>query len=119
MTEKYQTLVENVVEFRYLGITVKQTNKQTPWPLVHKRTIPTEQWPGNYSNKSKLVQEIIKRIMNSGNACYHSVQNFCLLVSCLQTHTLKCTRLIISACASVWVQNLVSNIMEGEETNGV
>jgi hypothetical protein len=23
----------------------KQTNKQTPWPLVRKRTIPTEQPP--------------------------------------------------------------------------
>jgi hypothetical protein len=28
-----------------LGQTNKQTNKQTPWPLVRERTIPTERQP--------------------------------------------------------------------------
>jgi hypothetical protein len=32
-----------------------------------------------------LIQEEIKRSLNSGNACYHSVQNICLLVCCQKT----------------------------------
>jgi hypothetical protein len=43
---------ENVSQFRYLGTTVTNQN---------------------------LIQEEIKRRLNSGNACYHSVQN---LLSC-------------------------------------
>jgi hypothetical protein len=30
---------------------------------------------GNDSNNQNLIQEEIKRRLNSGNACYHSVQN--------------------------------------------
>jgi hypothetical protein len=41
-------LFENVSQFRYLGMTVTKQN---------------------------LIQEEIKRRLNSGNACYHSVQN--------------------------------------------
>jgi hypothetical protein len=41
---------ENVSQFRYLGTTVTNQN---------------------------LIQEEIKRRLNSGNACYHSVQNLC------------------------------------------
>jgi hypothetical protein len=47
---------ENVAKFRYLGAT--RTNQNS-------------------------FQEEIKRRLNSGNACYHSVQN--LLVCCLKT----------------------------------
>jgi hypothetical protein len=46
---------ENMSQFKYLRITVTNQN---------------------------LIQEEIKRKLNSGNACYHSVQNplsFCLL----------------------------------------
>jgi hypothetical protein len=40
---------------------------------------------GNDYNKSKLIQEELKRRLNSGIACYHSVQNICLLFYCLET----------------------------------
>jgi hypothetical protein len=36
---------------------------------------------GDDSNKQSLIQKEIKRRFNSGNACYHSVQN--LVFSCL------------------------------------
>jgi hypothetical protein len=51
---------ENVSQLRYLGMTVTNRN---------------------------LIQEEIKRRLNSGNACYHSVQN--LLSSCLLSKNLK------------------------------
>jgi hypothetical protein len=57
---------ENVAQFRYLGTTRTTQN---------------------------LIQEEIKRRLNSGNACYHSAQNICLLVYCLKTQKLEYTRL--------------------------
>jgi hypothetical protein len=51
---------ENVAKFRYLGTTITHRN---------------------------LIQEEIKRRLNSGNACYHSVQN--LLSSCLLSKKIK------------------------------
>jgi hypothetical protein len=50
----------NVAQFKYLGMTVTNQN---------------------------LIQEEIKRRLNSANACYHSVQN--LLSSCLLSTNLK------------------------------
>jgi hypothetical protein len=49
---------ENVAEFRYLGTTL--------------------------TNKNDIHDEIKSRL-NSGNACYYSVQNFCLSVSYQKT----------------------------------
>jgi hypothetical protein len=51
---------ENVSQFNYLGTTVINQN---------------------------LIQEEIKRRLNSGNACYHSLQN--LLSSCLLSKNVK------------------------------
>jgi hypothetical protein len=51
---------ENVSQFKYLGMTVTNQN---------------------------LIQEKIKRRLNSGNACYHSVQN--LSSSCLLSKNVK------------------------------
>jgi hypothetical protein len=44
---------ENVAQFKYLAMTITNQN---------------------------LIQEEIKRTLNSGNACYHSVRTFGLLV---------------------------------------
>jgi hypothetical protein len=51
---------ENASQFKYLGTTVTSQN---------------------------LIQEEIKRRLNSGNVCYHSVQS--LLSSCLLSKNLK------------------------------
>jgi hypothetical protein len=64
---------ENVTQFRYLGTTVTNQN---------------------------LIQEEIKRRLNSGNACYHSVQN--LFSSHLLSKSIK-IKIYNSACSSVWV----------------
>jgi hypothetical protein len=59
---------ENVVQFRYLGTTVTNQN---------------------------LFQDEIKKRLDWGNACYHSVQNYNFTFG------------------SVWVSNLVSDIKGG------
>jgi hypothetical protein len=68
----------NVSQFKYLGTIVTNQN---------------------------LIQEEIKRSLNSGNACYHSVQNI-LSSRLLSKKNLK-IRIYIQddnfACGSVWV----------------
>jgi hypothetical protein len=62
---------ENVPQFKYLGTKITNQN---------------------------LIQEEIKRRVNSGNACYHSVQNllsFHLLSNNIQDYNF--------ACGSMWV----------------
>jgi hypothetical protein len=67
---------ENVAQFRNLGTTVTNQN---------------------------LIQEEIKRRLNSSNACYHSVHN--LLSSRLLSKNIKTEiyKTINFACGSVWV----------------
>jgi hypothetical protein len=58
-------IISNVSQFRYLGMTVTNQN---------------------------LIQEEIKRRLNSGNACYHSVQNplpFRLLLKSVKVRVYK------------------------------
>jgi hypothetical protein len=61
---------ENVSQFKYLGTSVTNQN---------------------------LIQEEIKRTLNSGNTCYHSLHNFCYLKK-------KCKNLaIIFLLVLLWV----------------
>jgi hypothetical protein len=61
-----------------------------------------------------FIQEEDKRKLNSGNACYHSVQN--LLCSRFLSKNLK-IRIYVQdynfVCGSVCVRNLVSDIKRG------
>jgi hypothetical protein len=76
---------ENVAQFRYLGTTITNQN---------------------------LIQEEIKMRLNSGNACYHSVQN--LLSSRLLSKNIKLgIYKYLFAYGSVWVWNLDSDIKGG------
>jgi hypothetical protein len=66
---------ENVSQFKYLGTTVTNQN---------------------------LIQEKCKRSFNSGNACYHLVQN--LLSSCLLSKNVRIRIYKTNfACGSIWV----------------
>jgi hypothetical protein len=51
---------------------------------VFRRTVTIE----------NLNQDEIKRRLNPGNACYHSVQSFCLPICCLEAYKLEYMRLI-------------------------
>jgi hypothetical protein len=67
---------ENVSQFKYLGTSVIKQN---------------------------LIQEEIKRRLNSGNACYHSVQKI-LSSRLLSKHLkIKIYKTIILPVVSVWV----------------
>jgi hypothetical protein len=41
------------------------------------------------------INKEIKKLLNSGNACYHSAQNFCLPICYLKMQQLKYTMVIL------------------------
>jgi hypothetical protein len=57
------------------------------WHVAHFRYLGTTVIIQNW------IQEEIKRTLKSGNACCHSVQNFCLLVCCLKSQKLEYAKL--------------------------
>jgi hypothetical protein len=69
---------ENMAQFRYLGATVTDKN---------------------------LIQEEIKRRLNEGNACYHSVQN--LLSSQLLSKNIKLRKFILLVHAPLITSTLI------------
>jgi hypothetical protein len=52
---------------------------------IGNRSFENVQIFGNDSRNQNLIQEEIKRRLNSSNACYDSIQKFCYLVCCLKT----------------------------------
>jgi hypothetical protein len=67
---------ENVPQFKYLGMTVTNQN---------------------------LIQEEIKRRLNSGNVCYHSVQNLLSSRLLLKNVKVRIYKIYNFACGSIWV----------------
>jgi hypothetical protein len=92
MTKIPNTPLENVAQFRYLGTTVTNQN---------------------------LIQEEIKTRLNSGNACYHSVQKPFSSRLLFKSVKIRIYRTIIFACGSIWVRNLVPDIKGGTQTEDV
>jgi hypothetical protein len=72
---------ENVSQLKYLGMAVTNQN---------------------------LIQEEIKRRLNSGNACFHSV--FSVAVKNLKNYNIQDHNF---SCGSLWVTHLISDIKGG------
>jgi hypothetical protein len=66
---------------------------------------------GMPATNQNLIQEEIRRRLNSGNACYHSLQN--LLSSCLLSKNLK-----IRIYKTI-ILPMVSDVKEEIQTEGV
>jgi hypothetical protein len=95
--ENTETLIDGSKEVG-LGITVEKTkymllyrhqnvgqNRDIKMANRSFGNVSLFKYLGAIVTNQNLIQEEIKRRLNSGNACYHSVQNFCLLVGCRKT----------------------------------
>jgi hypothetical protein len=98
-----------VLQFNYLGTAVKK--KKTPWSESASELYRPSL--GTAVTNQNLIQEEIKRRLNSGNACYHSVRD--ILPSGLLSRNIgiRICKIIFFARCFVWVWKLVSDIMGG------
>jgi hypothetical protein len=71
---------------------------------------------GTTITNQNLIQKEIKRKLNSGSACYNSVQN---LLSAVKKHKNQDIQNYNVACGFVWLRNLTSDIKGGTQTEGV
>jgi hypothetical protein len=83
-----------------------KNSKQIIWKCVTVQIFEDD------SNKSKFDSGEIKRRLNYGKACYHSVQNLVLSSAVEKRKNYKIEDYNF-ACGSVWVCNLVSDIKGG------
>jgi hypothetical protein len=86
------------------------------WLKIAKQSfeiVPLFKYLGTTVTNQKVIQEGIKKWLNSGNACYRSVQN--LLSSRLLSKNLKIKiyKTIILPVVLDWFVNLVSDIKGG------
>jgi hypothetical protein len=80
----------NVEETKYMLLSCHQNIGQNRDIKIASRSfenVPQFKYLGTTVTNQNLIQEKIKRRLNSGNACYHSVQN--LLCSRLLSKNLK------------------------------
>jgi hypothetical protein len=68
-----------------------------------------------YITNQNLIQEEIHRRLNSGTACYHSVQNFLSSRLLSENIKIRIQKNYNFACGSV----LVPNIKGGTQTEGI
>ena len=71
-----------------------------------------------YSNQNSIAEEIKSRL-RSGNACCHSVKNPFVFQVATQKFEDQDIQNYNFACCFVWVCNLVAEIAEGKEAEGV
>jgi hypothetical protein len=86
----------NAKKTKYMSLSPHQNAGQSHYKLIANRSFESVaqiRYFGATVANQNLIQEEIKRRLNSDNACYHSVQNLCLLVWCLKTYKLEYTKL--------------------------
>jgi hypothetical protein len=106
----------NVDKTKYMLLSLHQNIGQNREIKIANRSfenVPQFKYLGTIVPNKILIQELIKRTLNSGNACYHSVQNFLssrLLSKNLKIRIYKTIILpvVLSGCETWFLTNLVS-----------